>query len=168
MLATEIRQCINCKSYLEIHNFYFRKGSNTYRKRCKLCFKQQVAENYKNNSNYYIEKTKLYRDTELKGTLKGWLTYVLKGSKRRAKEKGLEHNLTKEWLLENLPEKCPVFNIELVFGGERYNSPSLDRVDNHKGYTIDNVRIISNKANTLKSNATIEELEAIVRYMKNE
>ena len=63
---------------------------------------------------------------------------------------------------------CPVFNIELE-RGTRHNfrfSPSVDRIDPTKGYTKDNIQIISWKANRLKAYATVEDLEAVLAFMK--
>jgi len=49
--------------------------------------------------------------------------------------------------------------------------PSLDRKDNTKdntkGYTKDNVRVISWEANRIKHALTLEQAEALVRYMKS-
>lgn len=45
-------------------------------------------------------------------------------------------------------------------------APSLDRFDNAKGYTPENIVVISSRANRLKSNASLEELQAIVKYME--
>jgi hypothetical protein len=42
----------------------------------------------------------------------------------------------------------------------------VDRLDNDKGYTPDNIRVISMRANDIKSNATLDELEAVVAYVK--
>jgi hypothetical protein len=50
--------------------------------------------------------------------------------------------------------------------GARSNSPSLDRIDSSKGYTPDNIWVISNKANSIKSNATVEELETIAANLR--
>lgn len=84
----------------------------------------------------------------------------------------VECSLTLEDLLMMYPKDglCPVFNVPLKFGdkNDRTYSPSLDRLDPHGGYTVENVRIISWKANRLKSNATSTELEAVVAYMKKE
>lgn len=67
------------------------------------------------------------------------------------------------------PSVCPVLRIPIICGGSRTdNSPSLDRFDNDKGYTPENVRVISWRANRIKNDGTIEEHEKIVSYMKGE
>lgn len=74
-------------------------------------------------------------------------------------------NLTEEDFI--VPDRCPVLGIPIVIGGNRwYDSPSVDRVDNTKGYVKGNVQIISGRANTLKKDATLAELEALVAYVK--
>lgn len=97
-------------------------------------------------------------------------TYTLFLSARgRAKKRGIPFDLDYselEW-----PTECPVLGIPIFkgkAGSSNDNSPSLDRFDNSKGYTKDNVRIISRRANTLKNDASLEELEKIVKYMKGE
>ena len=84
--------------------------------------------------------------------------YMLDRSKSRAKRKGFEHNITIEDI--KIPDKCPLLGISLFPGkGEVCpNSPTLDRIDSSKGYIKGNVWVISYKANTIKSNATPEEL----------
>ena len=81
---------------------------------------------------------------------------------------GLEYNLTVEDLGE-LPTHCPVLGLELVYPGAGQGrlpeSASLDRLDSSKGYVKGNVAIISWRANRLKSDATLAELQAIVRFM---
>jgi len=49
---------------------------------------------------------------------------------------------------------------------DRFHSPSIDRKDSKKGYTPDNIWVISNRANTLKNDATIQELELLVENLK--
>lgn len=149
------KQCKTCYNYYDLSNFNLAQGRNNkhyYRNICNKCRNIKTAE----------------RSLRNKGTLNTWLVNALCGSRKRAKEKGLEHNLTREWVLSNLPKTCPVLGIPLSFTGDKNSTPSLDRFDNNKGYTTDNVRVISYRANVLKNNATLEELEAIVRYMKNE
>lgn len=91
---------------------------------------------------------------------------IWNNAKARANREG------KEWSIDfdsfEFPEYCPILNIKLDYslGKEKIqnNSPSFDRRDNSKQYVKDNVRIISHKANSMKSNATDEEL---VQFAKN-
>lgn len=90
---------------------------------------------------------------------------MLSGAKCRAKRKGIVFDLK----LEDIPEVpviCPILEIPLKVhegvSGWHDDSPSLDRITNDKGYIKDNVRIISNRANRLRCDASLEELEKIV------
>jgi len=93
------------------------------------------------------------------------LLATLNQMKRRARDKGIEFSLTCDDL--TIPEKCPILGIPLARSGahKQDNSPSFDRVDNTKGYTKDNVQVISWRANRLKADATLEEVQAIAAYM---
>lgn len=81
-------------------------------------------------------------------------------AKGRAKKKNLEFNLTVKDII--IPEHCPILGTKLVCksgasGGQK-NSPALDRINSKRGYTKDNVQVISHLANMMKSHATEEEL----------
>jgi hypothetical protein len=85
-------------------------------------------------------------------------------AKWKAKQLGLGFDITEEDI--EIPKVCPVLGIPLFRnigkGGPGWNSPSIDRIDPSKGYVKDNVRVISHRANTLKNNASLEELEKIL------
>jgi len=87
---------------------------------------------------------------------------MLYAAKKRASELGLPFNLTDADI--SIPEVCPVLGLKLQSGSGRPcdSSPSLDRIIPAMGYVSGNVRVISYRANALKSNATLEELRAIV------
>ena len=70
------------------------------------------------------------------------------------------------WEAIEYPKVCPVFVIELDWGmnGLNGNSPSLDRIDSTKGYIKGNVMMISHLANSMKNNATPEQLKQFSRY----
>lgn len=96
--------------------------------------------------------------------------YVLYRAKNRAKRKGLEFDLTIEDI--NIPTVCPVLGIPLVSGfgkgsGYRGDIPSIDRINSKLGYIKGNVRVISFKANCIKNDATIEELEKVLEDLKS-
>lgn len=86
---------------------------------------------------------------------------MLKHAKYRAKKKNIEFSLLREDVV--IPEICPVLGIPII-PYSFYNSPSLDRIDNSRGYTKDNVIVVSFKANMLKGAASMDELEKIVRF----
>ena len=98
--------------------------------------------------------------------------YKLGKIRRNAKEKGLDFDLTLEDIV--IPDKCPVlgikFNTSDISGFSPMNKdlPSVDRLDNNKGYTKDNIRIISLWANGIKKDATFEEIECLYNWMKKE
>jgi len=83
--------------------------------------------------------------------------YVLIRARSRAKEKGIEFNLTEEDIF--IPTHCPILGIELIPNSpERRCSISLDRIDPSIGYVKGNVWIISGQANVMKNNADFETL----------
>ena len=86
-------------------------------------------------------------------------------AKHRAKRKGLEFTIEIADLV--IPEMCPILEIPLKIniGGQQYDSPSLDRIDNSKGYIKDNIMIISNLANTMKSYASAYQLIKFARWV---
>lgn len=91
---------------------------------------------------------------------------LLNGARTRAKRGGLAFALTKEDIL--IPAVCPIFGIQLEIGSRQRhdNSPSLDQLVPGLGYTPENIRVISWRANRIKCDGTLEELEKIVTYMR--
>ncbi len=64
---------------------------------------------------------------------------------------------------------CPVLGLKLAWCfGQRasanHSSPSIDRIIPEFGYVRDNIRIISNRANHLKNNASPRELRSVADY----
>jgi hypothetical protein len=67
-----------------------------------------------------------------------------------------------------IPEICPILGLPLktLIDGNRDLSPSLDRIDNTKGYTKGNVQVISSKANTMKHTANKEDLINFANWVR--
>lgn len=86
-------------------------------------------------------------------------------AKRRAREMGLDFNLSLEDLV--FPEVCPVFGTPMKRskGKRSPDSPSLDRIDSTKGYTKDNVWFISWRANEMKNKYSYKELKQLVEAL---
>lgn len=95
---------------------------------------------------------------------------MLNRARHRASRLGIPFTLTLTDF--SIPTHCPVLGIPLFIhkGGKPGffpNSPSLDRLDNTQGYIPGNVLVISARANALKSNATIAELQRVLTYMQS-
>lgn len=103
---------------------------------------------------------------------RGSLWYVkqrlLTGAKYRAKQRGIPFNLTPDDI--DIPKVCPILGVpfDLVSqgNGPREFAPSIDRFIPRLGYTKGNIYVISHKANRMKGNATLKELEKLVRWMR--
>ena len=97
---------------------------------------------------------------------------LLYAARSRAKKNGLDCTITVDDIV--IPELCPALGIKLEarIGAGRSNrehlgnSPSLDRIDNSKGYIPGNVAVISLRANMIKTDATAAELKAVAAYIE--
>ena len=93
--------------------------------------------------------------------------HMLSLARCRARKAGLEFSITVEDI--QIPSHCPLLGVKLsAWGiGDRNTSPSLDRRDSTKGYTPDNIWIISFKANLIKNCATYEEFQLMANNWKD-
>ena len=165
------KACQTCKQELSLTMF----GGNAYYKEdglqkiCIDCAKKRQATYRIRNKTKVGVAIKKYRE-KMTNNQNYRLQCLLNASRQRAALKGREHTLIKQDLVDVYPKDgcCPIFGFKLEWNksGFRETSPSIDRIDSSKGYTKDNVQIISWKANRIKSYATTEELETVVNYMK--
>ena len=137
--ANTLRKCSNCLTELSLDRFAVRKGSrdglNSF---CKTCI---------NRKKY---------DWKMSNSVKYLCSNMLAQAKRRAKANGRVFDLTLKDLQRLVVPRCPILRTELIWEyghglGLGAHSPSLDRIDNSRGYTKDNVAIISHKANGMKN-----------------
>jgi hypothetical protein len=95
---------------------------------------------------------------------------LVQAAKSRAKRYGIPCDITVDDI--DWPTHCPILGVELDYSrtapGERQQRncfPTLDRRDNALGYVAGNVFAISHRANRIKSDATADELRALLGYM---
>lgn len=92
---------------------------------------------------------------------------MINQARARARERGIECNIK---IIDIWPinEYCPILGLRFEWDNKRAedNSPSLDRVDNDKGYVSGNVMMISYRANRLKSNGTVDEFKKIIKFIE--
>lgn len=129
---------------------------------CRTISRRKRKNNYDNNKNFKVktmERSKKWLDKS------PWVK-LGNNCRKRAKELNLEYSLTNKYLHElyvSVGDICPVLKIPLSTNSSLNNKPSVDRIKPSLGYVKGNVRIISYRANLLKNNATIEEMELILK-----
>lgn len=136
------RECVSCSTILPFSMFHKHAGCfmgvNTV---CKACRKPKSKTQWGSLS------------TPKK---------MLQRCKSRALLKGLEYNLTIDDI--SIPEVCPVLLVP--FDTSNDFAPSVDRINSQLGYIKGNVQIMSNKANRMKSDATIAELHLFAKWVE--
>lgn len=164
----------NIKDRKEHHVIYYKNNKEklqeyqtSYRKNNKEKIKKVKQKWYEENKERLKAKMKEYNlkfpekiaETRRKWADKNVEKRMLRSSKSRAIRDNILFNLEVSDIM--VPSKCPILNMELKHNNRKsakYNSPSLDRIDNNKGYIKGNIQVISYRANTMKGDATPQEL----------
>ena len=122
---------------------------------------KNVQEYREKNRETIKEKGKEYYRRKLKNRL--W-----NAAKARARKFNMDFDITVDDFI--LPVRCPLLGIEMKVNKGRHSvkkdSFSLDRIDSTKGYVKGNVWVISMLANNIKNNATLSEVEELVKNWK--
>lgn len=147
------------KKYYERNKEKLNEISRNYWEEHKHTLKEKYSDYYNKNKHLIQEKISKRRKQYPNKS-------IYNQAKSRAKLKGIEFSIEIEDII--IPKFCPILNIPLIMTSKiaSYNSPSIDRINNEKGYIKNNIIIVSNRANKLKNNASIEELEKIVSFYK--
>jgi hypothetical protein len=117
---------------------------------CKSCEKISMANRYNNNP----------------------IPQMLSNAKIRAKNKNIPFEIDSSYLKEIFPKDnmCPVLKVKFEFGYKSQTkinksfAPSLDRIIPSKGYVKGNCLIVSDIVNRIKQDATLEELEKVLKF----
>ena len=78
-------------------------------------------------------------------------------ARRRAEKRNIEFSLTKDLIKQKFPKDniCPVTKKPFEYDAKNRNqNPTIDRIDNNKGYTKDNIVIVSYIVNKIKNDLT--------------
>ena len=87
-------------------------------------------------------------------------------AQHRAKKKGIPFTISIDDII--IPETCPLLGIPLVSTNDKRDprNPSLDQKIPGQGYTPDNIWVVSSRANEIKWDASLQELELLVENLK--
>ena len=142
-----MRTCKVCLEEKELSEFP--KLPKGYRRRkCNSC-----------NSKYHMNYLKEY-------PLKKRLTKA----RDRAKKQSLPCDIKIKHLEEIWTGYCPVFGTKLDRFAKRFEKGGyqLDRIRPELGYVIGNIAWLSDRANRLKDNMTVDEAEMIFKFLKSQ
>ena len=145
--------CEECNQSLNLNKFSliekWNPNSDT-KNTCKKC-SIKIRQTEKLNRDWKVDAKKVLYDN----------------AKQRAKKSNIEFTLIKEDVI--IPDTCPVFGFALKREDREtwMCAPSIDRIDNTRGYVKDNIIIVSRRANILKKDATIDELRKLANYYEH-
>jgi hypothetical protein len=162
--------CHKCSSdVLKTDWYYSVRGRDSMCKSCRKNYRK--SEKREHTKKYISERKEHYKhlndewrknnpDYQKKWTKKCPESQLLRSARNRAKQKNMECTITQNDI--HIPKICPVFKVPFVKGTEY--APSLDRIDNTKGYTPENIVVVSRKANVMKNNGSVQDLKMLVEY----
>ncbi len=171
--------CTKCKVLKSTEDFHKCVCTpDGLRYECKMCRGIYARAHYKSNPEHSkMLKRKAskkdrekYPDRISKAAKKYVINHpercLIRAAKKRAELRGTEFSLVETDI--TIPEFCPILGIPLKKGEGKLwaNSPTLDEIIPTMGYKKGNVQVISSKANTMKHNATPEELLRFSKWVQ--
>lgn len=161
------KECITCAETKPHTEFWVKRGKLFGE--CKVCGRARNKDWHRANGHAIRPRQARARRKYLDGM--DWARRILASAKWRATRYGIPFNLEVADIV--VPTHCPILGVPLVIHrghgslkGGQPNSPSLDRIDNAKGYVRGNVIVVSYRANRIKCDATVNELEALAAFYR--
>ncbi len=130
--------------------------------KCKKCVIDRVKDRYRNFSdedkaNYIKSQSDWQKDNIVR--------YRYISARNRASKKGWEFTITESFIEELLirqNHQCAYSGIAFTENGTPH-SWSIDRIDSSKGYTIDNIALVSSTVNAMKNDMSYDDMVDICK-----
>lgn len=136
-------------------------------------YEKQYQEDHK---DFYYQQGVLYRQNNVDKILDVRRKYAEANpqrcmwydAKKRAKKRNVPLTIHHTDIV--IPEYCPVLGIKLernLYGRKPADcSPALDAIVPSKGYVLENIAVISHRANRIKTDASLAELEKVTEWVR--
>jgi hypothetical protein len=183
------KTCTRCKTDKPLEQFHrYHRGRLGVASECKLCNRIRGAE-YNKRTGYRAKEwartkandptfsTKKRQRAQQADPKLAWAWNATNRARMRAKSAGIAFNLTSGYVASIAPDLCPVFNLPLnypdgslrkdAYRGPLLLSPSIDRTDPQGGYVVGNVSVICHKANRIKGDASLADIEAVAAWLRS-
>lgn len=188
----QTKKCIECGEEKSLDDFVThnkaKDGKGSY---CKVCQRAYTKQWVKDNKEHVQQTRKVYNQENkernakqskiYRGTHKEYFAeknkefnknnpekILLYEARKRAKKFDLPCTLKHSDIV--IPEFCPILGIKLERGVKDNNrdcAPSLDRILPQFGYVKENVAVMSYRANRLKNDGSVEEIEKLLTWLKS-
>lgn len=135
-------QCPSCSSTRDVRVDALKDQETTL---CRSCVnrarpKKEEADKFNSLDHYH--------------TLEGHITSMWNGQRQRSEKKGWpEPAYTREELIEwvrSQPHSSHLYETWKISGYEKNHAPSIDRIDDYKPYSFDNIRLVDWETNNTK------------------
>lgn len=136
----------------------FRKWARGYMRWCKACTHESSQAQAKTKNEEPKQRRKYIKDkTTLHAKISFLTSDLFRNIKKRDFFSNRETTITKEHLYAMVESFCNQ-NYYVITHQKHPFKPSVDRIDNSKGYTIDNIRIVWQIENYCKNTYTQEDV----------
>jgi hypothetical protein len=152
------KHCRKCGDALTVGDNWRPSVAERKHLRCNKCISINRREYYVKNQEHLNTVRKAYRSESPNVVM---YTRI----KAKAKKYGIPFNLELSDIV--IPEVCPVFGVPFVYGRKDPYNISLDKIFPALGYTKGNVIVVSVRANTIKNDASVEELAKVLAFYKS-
>lgn len=169
--------CTSCNRELPHEAFNKDKSrSDGRRNRCRECDAAYFQQKYKDPTwkKAHCNRAKTRR-TRLKNEepTEIWAYDAVANVRQRARRAALRCDIDLDYVRSLVVDTCPLLGLPLLYAQPKLsdNSPTLDRKCPSLGYTKGNLAVVSHRANRLKSDSSIEELQTLlnnlIKYMES-
>jgi hypothetical protein len=157
-----MKTCTKCKQEKPLSDFdkTYQKGyPEQLRSDCKTCVNKRRREGLSK------EQKRKRAASRNNSNVKEPVRFMLYDAKRRASRNNIPFDITPEDI--PMPTHCPILGTLLKRGSYHVcpSSPTLDKYNPSLGYVKGNVTVISHRANTMKLDATTEEVYKLYLWM---
>jgi hypothetical protein len=126
-------------------------------KNCKVETEHRFIKDIRKNYKGYYSCCKCLEENCKRHRKKHWDRYLAQKANTRKRSGSIKieaHHVKELQIKQN--NKCILTGVEFDIESKWYR-PSLDRIDSNKGYTIDNIRLVSWISNHSRGSLTDEE-----------
>ncbi len=173
MAETDNKSCTKCGESKAVDEFYRQNGRPAAE--CKSCYRLRASKYYHANKEKVLKREAARRSQVdwsakcKKYACENWAMKLMHSAILCSKRRGHpDPTIDEAWVLEQLLV-CPYLNVAIapsLICRDPW-APSLDRIDNSKGYSPDNVRVTSWIWNLMRGALTVDEALSAVAAIRS-